>query len=239
MATAAAIKVRGIFNPGERLEKKAAEKEGRKAERKASNSEKQYQELRAKIIKQTLDMTEKELLEYKEDMDAIESMSATEKFIQLKNNADQAERVRKTRGRNIFITALSSAFTVISIAKLLNPTVAALGTIIHVSSTVVSLFGTYYGLKGLWKSGRGNKSDELLKRQDQKEGFDELFDMYEDLSTVIEKDKDMLMEKKKTLSKKEFKEFMTNYIATKKEELQKPDAERPEGGADDHDEQIS
>ena len=228
MATAAAIKVRGIFNPGEWLEKRAAEKEGRKA----SNSEKQYQELRAKIIKQTLDMTEKELLEYKEDMDAIESMSAAEKFIQLKNNADQAERVKNARVKNRFVNGLSAALDVIKY-------VPVVGTLISPISLPVSLYNHYLTGKALKKSKKGNKSDELLKRQDQKEGFDELFDMYEDLSTMVEKDKDMIMEKKNTLSKKEFKEFMTNYIASKKEELQKPGAERPEDGADDHDEQIS
>lgn len=229
MATAAAIKVRDIFNPGEWLEKRAMEREGRKAERKAAKDEKQYQKLREQIIAKTCDMTEKELLEYKEDMDAIESMSAAEKFIQLKNNADQAARVRKANKRNLRLAGASIALTVAGFAtSALAPFAAPL-----------SVVSGYYSIKTLKKSQKGNKSDELLKRQDQKEGFDELFDMYEDLSTMVEKDKDMLMEKKKTLSKKEFKEFMTNYIATKKEELKKPDAERPEDGADDHDEQIS
>ena len=214
MAAAATLKVAGIFNPGEWLEKGAAEKEGRKAERQAAKDEKTFQKLRAQIIEKTCDMTEQAILESKEEMDSMGTMSAAEKFRKLKANADQAERVRRANKRNICLAGASIALTVAGFAtSALAPFAAPL-----------SLVSGYYSIKALKKSQKGNMSDEMLKRQDQKEGFDELFDMYQELNPIVQKDKDMLLEKKKTLSKKEFNEFMTNYIATKKEELEKPAA---------------
>ena len=203
MAAAATLKVAGIFPTREWLETEGV----KRRERLATNVEQKYQKLRAKIIQRTCGMAEEVILEEKTKNDAIKPAMPAEKYWLAKKNADQAKREGTANMINVVrkgLDCLEEAPFVGDLFKLVRKLFAS------VCSALYSVI-----------SSSGKKSDERLKRLSQKEEFGLLYDMYKDVVQFFERNKDVIMWKINTLSKKDYKKFEENYIAEIEDRLLK------------------
>ena len=69
------------------------------------------------------------------------------------------------------------------------------------------------------KASKGNISDAIEKQRDYEDFLKGFIENVNKLVSAFENDKQMIMSKKKSLSKKEFNEYLNKYISSKINEL--------------------
>lgn len=172
---------------------------------------KQYNKIRESIIEKTLQMTEKELQDKKKFSDKINSLSDADRIKFLEDNALAAQKAKINNIKGALLGTFSIALMAAGLTIPLLGVNAIAANIISTSTSALSLYTGYRGIKLAVKGRRGLNSDAMLKSDDFKKAFDPVWEQYLAIQEELEKHKDVLLEKEKTLSKKDFKEYVNQY----------------------------
>ena len=187
----ATMKVTGIIPVSETFGKKT---------KKEIKEDKKFEAIRDRIIKETLNKSIKEIETLKVEADKIKNGSSSQKVFDLYDNSVAAEKARGKNRRGKFLTALGLALTAAGLVIPATP-LAWIGLGV---SAVAAINGA--------TSDRGLKSDSALKSSEFKNDFQPYYDNYQKILKSIDKNKEIIMQNKKNMNKKEFNEYMDNFI---------------------------
>ena len=199
------LKLTGLYPVGETIENtfEQPKKQSKKEIKRIAKEEAKFAKIRNNIIQRTLNMTYDEVEGYKSFADHYKNLSAQDKMEALRRNALTAERAKGKNVTNAFITALSWALT--AVTTLTVPALFWIPLTISTATTIKTLGDAYKARKGL-------ASDATLKGGDYNNAFEEFYNQeYLPKMQIINNDRDMLLEKQKSMSKKEFNDYMTKY----------------------------
>lgn len=191
---------------------------------------KKYNKIRESIIEKTLQMTEEEILNNKQFADTVATMSEADRIKYLKDNAQAAKNAQINNKKAILLGTLSVGLLAAGIAIPFVGVPAVASQIVSGVTSALSIYTGYRGIKLAIKGSRGLNSDAFLKGEDFKKEFDPYWERYMLVQEEMEKHKDELIEKQKTLSKSDFQEYLDQYtkhiidiIDEKKKEQEKQD----------------
>ena len=199
------LKLTGIFPVGETIEHYSAKptKQEKREAKKLAKQEARFAEIRNQIIENTLGMANTEIQQNKAFADHYKNLSEKDKIRALKGNAVAAEKAKGKNATNAILTALSWTLTLVT--STVAPGLTWIPLSISAATTAKTLSDAYKARKGL-------SSDAILKGGDYSNAFEDFYNKsYLPMVKIINNDKDMLLEKQKTMSKKEFKEYMEKY----------------------------
>ena len=200
------LKLTGIYPVGEVVENYNQTRQQKKEAKKLIKENNKFSKIRDSIIEQTLHMTYSEIEQSKAFAENYNNLSSHDRMLALKRNALAAERAKGKNSTNAAITAL--AWTLTTLTSIVAPGLAWVPLSISAATTAKTLKDAYKARKGL-------SSDAILKGGDYNNAFEEFYNTeYLPKIQQMNKDRDMLLSKQKTLSKSEFKEYISQYCET-------------------------
>lgn len=101
------------------------------------------------------------------------------------------------------------------IASAVSQAVASISTLFPYMGVVLGAVGLAWAYKKYKKASKGNISDASEKQRDCEDALKEVVEKINSFVSSIEQDKEMLLDKKNKLSKKEFNKFIDEYINSK------------------------
>jgi len=214
--------VKYIF-PVEMFSQKADEKRAKKAikklEKEKQKDEKLYENIREKIVEETCEYTIKEIEKLHVASEKISDASVAADVTDKYNNAKEAHAAHRRTVSNIVLTGLGVAAAIAGIAAT-GPAAAAVipaawATVLTNAGSGVAIATGLSAIKDAVASGRGLKSDAQLKDRDYKKEFEALYANYQYVLDYVDKNKNMLINKKKEMSKEEFDEYLRKEIVNK------------------------
>lgn len=196
-----------------------------KQERQEKKDNKIFEDIRSQLVEKVFERTNSDLKrmnkfieKYKKyEQDGVSEASSVDNSMNIANGAYETINSKK-RNREQF--ALSSIFSIggiaTTIAGVFNPGVSIPLTLLGAGITGISVIvqGIYLLIDKI-RAKKGDKSDFIVKYKDSIEKLNIILTKIEKFKTEIENDKEMLISKKKSMSKSEFDAFLDSYLKGK------------------------
>ena len=192
-----------------------------------------YNKIRSRLIEKVFDYSPKEIERFAKNLEKFQEDSGeviTDKdklsdIVNIANGARGTERgASRTFGLLCFSTLAGAGLTV-TVGKTINEamTAAAMAIFTGLSAgaalVLVTALQAVSKLAYNWyykhKAASGNRSDTKEKERAAIEEITKLFNKIESFAQEIAKDEKMLVEKRKSMSKKEFDAYLDEYLQTK------------------------
>ena len=195
-----------------------------------------YDKIRAQLIKKVFDYSPKEIEAFARNLEKFQEDSGeilTDKdrisdIVNIANGARGTESGASRAFKWLLVDGASSligAGLTVTVGKSINEVMTAgamamfaglgAGAALVLVTGVQALLKIAYNWYYKRKASTGNRSDTKEKERAAIEEITNLFNKIENFVQEIEKDEEMLVEKRKSMSKKEFDAFLDEYLKTK------------------------
>lgn len=208
---------------------RAAERKARKAEREQQRQEKAYKKIRDQMIKNAFGVTSKKLQTYEKEINDFKSgtskpaMTQAEATDNLRNvwrgQLGSNKRAIKDLGEDAVKNGWKIALLLATgkVAEVLLEW-SAYTAIATVASSILVLGLVYKGYK-TFKARKGNVADGYEKQTSYIQSAEALMGDVSSFGAQIDMDRELLMSKKKSMSKKDFEAWAKSYASIKLEDM--------------------
>ncbi len=232
------VAVKGIY-PADLFSDRERRKQLKEAKAQAKHEKKDnaiFDDIRETLIKKVFDVNAKQIQEYNEQLGAFNShenqplseRDAVDNSIRVAKGAKGTEKSTARGMRNAAISvgkvALAGALgfgakevvskAIVGAASMVGLTLGA-GVAGIISAVLFASVAAIITLHRSRKAQKGNVADTIEKEGAAMEKIQEFLAKVEKFSKEIENDKQMLIQKRKTLGKKEFAKFTEEYLGSK------------------------
>ena len=191
---------------------------------------KQFEKIREKLILETFGLTKKEYKIFMEDFNKMQvgqnTTSRNETDIlrdkrnvalgQIGSNKKAKKEVVK---QGIKVVGVTGAFLFSGAAEKISAITASISSLFPYLGIIFAAVGFLIAYKMYKKASKGNISDAEEKLRDYEDFLKGFVENIKKLVNSLENDKEMIMNKKRELSTKDFNKFLNSYIKTKVKEL--------------------
>lgn len=206
------------------------------AARQAIKDEKIYSQIRSQLIEKVFNLSAKEIEHFSKSLakfekDVNKDLSDKDVISDSVNVANGSLGAEKSANRNFNMFLIGGASSLVgagltvtigkSINELMTAGVTAMFASIGAGAAALLVTGIQFAIKIAYnwyykhKAAPGNRSDTKEKERAAIEKLTELFSKLEKFTEEIKNDEKMLVEKRKSMNKKEFDSFLDEYLKTK------------------------
>lgn len=191
---------------------------------------KEFEKIREKMILQAFGLTKKEYKMFMDDFNKLQQTGGAASRNTLDILKDKRNVVMGQLGSNkkdkkaiakqaLEVGVAAGAVYFSGIAEAVTAATASISAAFPYLAVVLAGIGLVMAYKKYKKASKGNISDAIEKQRDYEDFLKGFIENVKKLVSAFENDKQMIMSKKKSLSKKEFNEYLNKYISSKINEL--------------------